>query len=308
MHLAGMMSRRLFALDVATAVARTDVLGLSAPGTLARFGQIVAMFGHGYSAALELDSVQELGCFLNGLEAEHRGFGFEGAAMALTLLDRWVPTRVCRLRSLLAGAGGPHRYMVHAGIGWGLARLPWPVMSYLMRFDPLCRWLIADGYGFHDGMFRWRQCRSGRQPRRLKRYALRAFDQGLGRCLWFRSAADPDRVVAHLAEFSPARQGDLWSGVGLAAAYAGGAQDSDLDVLVLRSGPYRTQVALGAAFAVAARAAAGNAAAHTDRACEHLTGATPAEVVAIVDAARERAAEDDGAYERWRRSVRFALD
>lgn len=227
--------------------------------------------------------------------------------MALALLDRVVPRSARRIRSLLQNDGAAHRYMVHAGVGWALARLPWPVMSLLPSFDPLCRWLIVDGYGFHDGLFRWTRCGSGGRPRCLAGYALRAFDHGLGRSLWFRGAAEPDRIAALIDLFPVQRHSDLWSGAGLAATYAGGCDEWRLATLVRHADRHRPHVAQGAAFAVAARALAGNHTPHTSRACEVLTGRTPADATALVEAARSRAGEGDDAYERWRGGVRRAL-
>src|ERR1039457_1019400 len=77
----------------------------------------------------------------------------------------------------------------------------------------------------------------------------RAFDQGLGRSLWFVEGADASRIAAAISSFPKARQPDLWSGVGLACAYAGGRDQAHLELLRETAGPYVAQVAQGAAFA-----------------------------------------------------------
>ena len=58
-------------------------------------------------------------------------------------------------RSFLAGPGAAHTYMVHVGAGWALAQLRRRVDRALARLDPLLGWLAVDGYGFHQGYFRW---------------------------------------------------------------------------------------------------------------------------------------------------------
>src|SRR5215470_8323431 len=53
-----------------------------------------------------------------------RGFVYEGAAMALALLDTLVPFRRRRLAAFISGPAHPHTYLAHVGVGWALARLP----------------------------------------------------------------------------------------------------------------------------------------------------------------------------------------
>jgi hypothetical protein len=43
--------------------------------------------------------------------------------------------------------------MVHIGAGWTLARLFGRAEHYLATKDSLLRWLVVDGYGFHEGYF-----------------------------------------------------------------------------------------------------------------------------------------------------------
>src|SRR6185436_14746696 len=98
----------------------------------------------------------------------------------------------------------------------------------------------------------------------------RAFDQGLGRSLWFVSGANVDRARAWIEAFAPTRRRDLWSGVGLAATYAGGLDRAGLEALRSAAPDYRAELAQGAAFAAEARRRAGNLVAHTETACAVL--------------------------------------
>ena len=118
-----------------------------------RLEQVGRTFLHGYHAALDDDNPENLSSRLNGVEADFRGFAFEGAAMGLFLLDQLTPWRRDRLLSFLAGPGSPHIYMVYVGAGWALAQLRRGVPRALARFDPLLGWLAVDGYGFHQGYF-----------------------------------------------------------------------------------------------------------------------------------------------------------
>jgi hypothetical protein len=304
------LRRRLLGISVAeTSVARRGfrVGDAEVRDRLERIGRA---FLQGYHAAIEEGRPEALGPLLDAVDPGLRGFAFEGAAMALALLDHITPGRGERLAELLCGPGADHIYMVHVGVGWALARLPWlrrDPRRCLARLDPLLRWLALDGYGFHEGYFSWRRFVERQAvPGRLSGYALRAFDQGLGRSLWFVDGGDAGRIPATIADFDPERRADLWSGVGLACAYAGGAERSAIEALRDASGPHRPHLAQGAAFAAKARRRAGNPQDDTDRACAVLCGLSADEAAAATDDALADLPPDAEvpAYEAWRTRIR----
>jgi len=276
-------------------------------GLWQRLEQVGHTFVGGYHAALENDEPGVLVLRLNAVETEFSGFAFEGAAMGLAMLDQLSPWRRNRLTMFLKGPGAPHAYMVHVGAGWAFARLHRNVEGCSQQLDPLLRWLAVDGYGFHEGYFRWRRyVERHAYPRRLSGYGGRVFDQGLGRSLWFVDGADVARIPETIAAFPSSRQADLWSGVGLACTYVGGLNFVALKALRAAADTYTTHLAQGAAFAAKARQRAGNPTAHTDRACAVLCGVPADAAAAITDAALEDLASDgaEPAYEVWRRRVR----
>jgi hypothetical protein len=244
----------------------------------------------------------------------YRGFVYEGAGMALALMDHLLPARRPRWRRFLSGPGIGHCYMLQVGYGWAVARLPWlrrDLGRLIAGQDHLLRWLTVDGYGFHEGYFYGQRYFEGlARPSRLKGYELNVFDQGLGRSLWFRSGTDPARLVELLTRFPEERRADLWSGAGLACAYAGVVGADALKYLANAAGQYRGHVAQGVSFAAKARQQAGNPAEHTELACRELLrmDATSAAQITqdelfdlpLGDSARP-------AYEIWRTKVRDRL-
>lgn len=268
----------------------------------------------GYNAALDQPDIARLVQQLNTVAKELRGFAFEGASMSLALLDLITPWRRDRLRTFLESGGRAHIYMVYVGVGWALARLQRWRKSHPALIDPLLRWLAFDGYGFHEGYFRWRRFVDERAiPEQLSGYARRVFDQGLGRSIWFIEGADTKRIPATIATFPAERRTDIWSGVGLACAYAGGVKRSAIESLRAAAAmPYVSHLAQGAAFAAKTRQRAGNPAEHTELACEVLCGRSADAAAEITDLAL-RDLPDDGevpAYEIWRQRIRahFAED
>lgn len=271
-----------------------------------RLEQIGRTFLQGYHAALLDDNPKMLAGRLMMVEAELRGFAFEGAAMGLALLDYLTPWRRNRLRAFLSGPGAAHIYMVHVGAGWVLARLRRRVEPALKRLNPLLGWLAVDGYGFHQGYFHWRRyVEQQALPLELTGYARRVFDQGLGRSLWFVDGANVIRIPATIAAFPPARQADLWSGIGLACAYAGGVDLTGIETLRTAAGPYRPHLAQGAAFAAKARQRAGNPAAHTALACRVLCGLSDDRAANVTELALNdlSAPGPEPAYEVWRQRI-----
>ncbi|KYC43744.1 hypothetical protein WA1_00845 [Scytonema hofmannii PCC 7110] len=271
-----------------------------------RFEQIGHTFLHGYHTALEDDKPESLVFRLNTIEAELRGFAFEGAAMGLTLLDKVIPLPRSRLQIFLESAGSDHAYMVHVGVGWLLARLHQRVEPFLAKLDPLLCWLVVDGYGFHEGYFHWRDyIQQQKSLKQLSSYARRVFDQGLGRSLWFVNGADVTLIPATIAAFPLARHSDLWSGIGLACTYAGGVERDAIEALQIAAKPYQPYLAQGAAFAAKARQRASNPAAHTELACQVFCNMSADAAARVTDMALEKLPTNgaEPAYEIWRQRV-----
>ncbi len=240
----------------------------------------------GYHATLDGSKFEVLIPRLNTVALELRGFAYEGAAMGLTGLDCVLPWKK-RLQAFMAGPGSAHIYMVHIGAGEALARLRRKPEPFIARLEDrvLC-WLVMDGYGFHEGFFA-RRCYVDEQvvPTHLSPYARRIFDQGLGRSIWFSAGANVDRIAAMIAAFSPARQADLWVGVGVACAYVGGIDRAAIEALHKASSLYGPQMALGAAVVAKGRQRAANPTPHSDLACEVLCGISSEKAAQLLDVA-----------------------
>lgn len=269
-----------------------------------RLEHVGRMFLQGYHAALDESDQQALAATFDQIDSEYRGFAYEGAAMALALLDGITPGgKWKRFSRLVAGLGKRHVYMLHVGAGWACARLPWlrlRIESVIHKLHPLLGWLSVDGYGFHEGYFHWR---TGPQHKIswLSQKACHVFYQGLGRSLWFIAGADSSAIVGRISQFPRQFHNDAWSGVGLGCAYAGGMDHAELEGLRWRAGPYRAALAQGAAFAAGARQLAGNPTGHTELACTTLCGMSAERAATLCDQAREEAGDlDSDSYQRWR--------
>lgn len=302
----GSLRKRFFAISPEEA--RFERRGFHTGPGRHRLEHIGDTFLLGYHAALEETASVELVSRLNEVNFEMRGFAFEGAAMGLALLDMLTPWKKDRWLSFVRDGARAHLYMVHVGVGWALARvgrLGGGHPPARLR-DPLLRWLAVDGYGFHEGYFYWpRFVKDKAVPNKLSGYALRVFDQGLGRSIWFVEGADVERIPATINSFPAQRRADLWSGVGLACAYAGGVNQTEIHFLREAATLFQSHMAQGAAFAAKTRYRAGNLIAHTRAACEVLCRTSAKEAAEITDAALQDLPLDGEvpAYEKWRQRI-----
>jgi hypothetical protein len=298
-----------------------DVRGFHVKGPEARnrLETVGAMFLAGYGYAAEARTATEAESRLETVPAPWRGFAYEGAAMAFAVRDGLPGGRPRLVAEFLAGRADEHIYMAYVGIGWAMARLPRFRWSRLHTPDPLLRWLALDGYGFHQAYFR-----TGRYVVQQFRerpfpwpagdpsgYAERVIDQGIGRALWFVGGADPAVVARLLDRFPEDRRPDLYSGAGLAATYAGGADEAELRLFWQRAGAYRPHVAQGSAFAAGARVRAGLVVPHNEVATQVFCGMSTSDAAKVTDAALLDLDRRDGppgpgvlpAYEVWRRRI-----
>lgn len=288
--------------------------------------QVGRWFLIGLEYGMTVPGEREIAKRLETAPSEYRGFAYEGASMALAILDGLLPAGGGRLHRFIAGPAAHQVYTANVGAGWALARLPRPLRPRVRLRDPLLRWLALDGYGFHEAYFRTPLIVGEQRPPRIPRGypgsardVAHVVDQGIGRALWFVCGADADRLAGTIAGFAPDRRADLWAGAGLAAAYAGyqsaadladedpaaiQAVEASLRELAICAGRYLPDIAQGAAFAAKARYEAGLITPHTVTAVRVLCGMEVAEAARCTDDARPADPAAADAYQVWRHRIR----
>ncbi|WP_214110391.1 DUF1702 family protein [Acrocarpospora catenulata] len=276
----------------------------------------------GFEWGIDARDQWELERRLDLVEPEQRGFAYEGATMALTVVDAMGGGRGKRTRELLLGPGHPHIFLTYIGIGFAMARLPRPLWKKVVPdltgspYYPAMTWLAVDGYGFDRAYFETRKwVDEQRVPASYPwdghpDYFPHAIDQGIGRALWFIHGAQVQGVASAVARFAAGRHADLWSGVGLAATFAGGCDAAGLATLRREAGEHWAQLAQGAVFAAKARDYAGHVPEHSAEAVTVLAGLPVAAAAALADdsAADPAAKSAVPAYELWRENVRTRLN
>ena len=247
---------------------------------------------------------------LDAYPDELLGFAYEGAGVGLAALDQLLRWKR-RTRTFVDGAGRDYIYAVYLGAGMGLARLHFNPEPFRHRLDdPVMGWVVLDGYGFHEGFFAHRRHVQERAiPRFLSGYAVRAFDHGLGRAIWFTTGADVKRVHATIDGFAADRQGDLWAGIGLACGYTGGVGDQELRTARTLAAEHAPRLAEGVVVAARNRHQVGNAGDVVETACRAICDLDSHRAAEIAAAALDDLPTDDiePAYEIWRQRIRSQL-
>lgn len=253
------------------------------------------------------------------VDPELRGFAVEGITMAFTIRD--VMGRGHRTRDLLLGPGAPDIFLAYIGMGFAMARLPRPTWKKVIpdlqgcEYHPAMSWLAVDGYGFDRAYFHTRRWVDEQHVPPAypwdgcPDYFLRAVDQGIGRALWFIYGANPAAVAAAVGRFASRRQADLWSGIGLAATFAGGCGADDLATLRRAAGEHRTELGLGVVFAAKARSYAGFVPEAAEIAASALADMSVDAAVKVADSSNPGRTNASGgpAYEVWRQNIRDRL-
>ena len=313
---AGALRRKILTPDVSET--RLDVRGFTEKDATSKdvLETVGRTFLHGYALAAEARAPRDAEAGLEQVPTRFRGFAYEGAGMGFAVRDGLPLGRRDHVARFLAGRGDAHVYMVYVGIGWAMARLPkfrWPDARTL---DPLLVPLVLDGYGFHQAYFktdlyvgqRYREETFPWPAGPDAAYSPRAIDQGIGRALWFVNGTDPVRVADSIDGYPAERRGDLYSGAGLAATYAGGVTEQELRTFWDRAGEHRAAVAQGSVFAAECRVRAELVTPHTGLATEVFCGTTPEGAAELSLSLRPDGPEGDlPAYELWRQRLAAAF-
>src|SRR5579859_7926058 len=191
---AGRLRCRIFLPDQSEV--KFERRGFSAPDLTrqANLEKVGTIFLEGFAYGMGGRSIPEIESSLETIEPAFRGFAYEGCSMALGVRDGISPLRQHWVDDLLASRGAAHVYMAYIGVGWAMARLPRLRWRAIEPRDPLLRWLVLDGYGFHQAYFRTAKYLDGQYqapiPGWPSQYANRVVDQGIGRALWFANGSD----------------------------------------------------------------------------------------------------------------------
>jgi hypothetical protein len=266
-------------------------------GYALRMSRITNVFMMAYNIALQNDDFT-VEMFLSNIEADMRGFAFEGVAMAYTVREVTCPQEPGMLDSFLLRGPVVQSGLGYLGLGIAFAHLDAPVdVEVVARQKNLRAWWAFDGVGFWRGRRNWAEFGNSAAGRgELTHAQSQIYDMGLGRAGWFRLGCALPQLFEWTDTFSKERQPDIWHGIGLAATFSGEVGEDELGHLKAAAVERGHQASLssGSAAAAWARVPANLVTNYTKATCALLAGMSPEDCYEVYRTEESKLRDDAG--------------
>ncbi len=217
--------------------------------------------------ASKLPDFDELFHYLESTDAEFRSVAYEGASMALAQND-FIQNHSIKKWNQFVKITTNQASHVHIGLGWAIAADSISALSFLNTIHPMMQSRVWDGCGFYSGIFKYRTSIKNQETQSfVTEKDFPAFDQGLGRSLWYSCKGDVNAVAENIKKFSSLRHPDLWRGVGIASVYVGGCDVNIYKSFFSLAGKHRKQLGIGVAMVAKSRSLTNCLNQYTELAC-----------------------------------------
>ncbi len=247
--------------------------------------------------------------YLENTDPEFRSIAYEGASMAIALKDLTKGDTLNLWNSFSEHGGVNHTSQIYAGLGWAIAHQGHTVLPFFETLSPLMRYCVLDGCGYYDGIFKQRQTIKNKKfPEIFHGYLLEAYDQGVGRSLWYILKGEVGKITETIKTFSIIRHSALWRGIGVACAYVGGCDEMQLRSLLSFAGKHHIQLAISAVLVSRSRIQANTLTPDVELACRIFCNLSAEEALLLTVRSEPDALIDvDDAYERWISNIETEL-
>lgn len=188
--------------------------------------------------------------FETALSHEYVSVAFEGCSMAIALTSLKNRDSLIDWHLFVSTKGQNYLSQIHVGLGWALAELQLPIQQYLISIDPKWQLRVLDGFGYYCGLFRRREAiRTMSFPSEIPEELYNGYNQGVGRILFYLAQGNVERLVRNIELFADDRHADLWRGIGIAATFIGGIDQSVIEEMEKAAGEHNNQLMIGVALA-----------------------------------------------------------
>ena len=265
-----------------------------------RMEKIRAIFQYGVSISTDEADLDLLSIKLRSVENEFRSIGYEAAAMSLALKDISTHNNFSTWHSFIQRFAARYATQAHVGLGWAIAQQRLSDFSFVETLDPFMQCRVMDGFGYYEGIFRKRKTIWEMQvPANLKKTWLHAYDQGVGRSIWYICQADCNKISVMMRGFPVSRHKDFWRGIGTACCYVGGFDENFLKRLRKISSVHQDQLAVAAALVSATRTEAGSPSRYIELACEIWCNCSQKDALEIAETAKRYSAKNKDTCNAW---------
>jgi hypothetical protein len=264
------------------------------------------IFQHALYISTEQEN-PELQKHLESVELEFRAVAYEGVAMGLAVKDLFEGT-LLRWHAFMRNSRHEFLPHIHVGLGWAIAKQKLPSLRCLDSIQPLLKSRVMDGFGYYDGTFKQIQSVKNKvRPACILPSDFAAYDQGLGRSLWYSNKGEVEKINAIIQEFPVGRQPHLWRGVGIASIFVGKFPDTSLEDLMIAASKNKIQLGMGAAIVAKARTETKTITQDVEKACRKWCEISVDQATSIttnIESINER--EIDG-YNLWLKGLESEL-
>jgi hypothetical protein len=270
---------------------------MSKTGILKKIDQVFTTFQSAQYIA-ENTVYEELDQKLISYDPEFRSVAFEAASMTLLSSDfkKNGSNQTEQWKNFYSTHQSLHETQLLTGYGWALAVHQKKPSDFLDQFDPLVSMRILDGYGYYYGLLRSRISVQNIQiPDDINKDLLFAFDQGLGRSLWYLSKGDLEKLMTMLEKFPDERKPNLWRGIGIASAYLGGIDAPTYHKLNQLAVNNHKQFVVGVLVAINTRMQSNSFTKYIQTACTMLTDFNVNSAFKFTEDTKKKA----GNYKEW---------
>lgn len=256
-------------------------------------------FQDALSISLEQDDGYIFERYLENVEPEFRSVAYEGIAMGLALGDLMDGTVLRRWSSFVSVSDPCYAPHIHVGLGWAIAKQKLSSLMFLNAMNPLLRHRVLDGHGYYDGIFKPRKLAFGQRPESIERENFQAYDQGMGRSLWYSNNGQIQKVVKMIQDFCSTRHADIWRGIGIACTYVGGCCKTMLNEMLSVSAKHKIQLMAGAALAVKARIETNSLTVNNELICKTWCNLSAQQIIALTINAEPIFSTPEQTYQTW---------
>ena len=215
---------------------------------------IQSAFKEAQLIATKCDINPDLYYQLDAISDEFRSVSYEGASFAIAQASISKNGTLALWESFKKETKGLHDSQIHVGLGWALASLNSNIEDHTSSFSPYMVSRVIDGYGYYYGIFKRRiAIRTAQIPDLIIEKNKMAFDQGLGRALWYLAEGNHEKLSRLISIIPENRHADLWRGVGIAFTYVGGAKSEEIISLQKLAATYYNDFQTGVALALHSR-------------------------------------------------------
>lgn len=188
---------------------------------------VIESFHAGKNLALENHNSNSLIKDLNEIKSNFPSVVFEGAASGLANTVFREKQNFQVWLDFANKLDKAHQAQAYVGLGWAMAENAILPSSIFEKIQAIRYGRVLDGYGYYHGLLRRRIFVKGaKQPEPISELELHAFDQGIGRGIWYTSKGDLNLLEKMLSAFEKSRISALWLGIGVAAFYVGGMDEN----------------------------------------------------------------------------------